>query len=256
MRSRPFLLFVFALAACDAPPVDWGDPVAASGESSGRLTVDSSAHVQFVRDSATAPLLNFPGVCPASVRTAGDSNRLRAVWWSLRPDSSAALLMAASSDSGKTWGAPVKVDTADTGVHACARPAPAIAAVGDDLHIAYSMTASEGTGVFFAHFLSSMVHSPVAVIYGDRIVPTAIAAEGNRVAVAYEQPNGARHQIGVALSSSQGHIFEVHTTASRDIDDATNPGVAVAGNTIAVSWMSPRPGDTTSARVVRVGHIR
>ena len=166
------------------------------------------------------------------------------------------LYTSASSDSGKTWGTPVKVDTADTGVHACERPAPSIAVVGDDLHIAYSMTASEGTGVFFAHFLGSMVHSPVAVIYGDRIVPTAIAAEGNRVAVAYEQPNGSRHQVGLALSSTQGHIFETHTTASRDIDDATSPSVALAGNTIAISWLSPRAGDTTMTRVVRVGHLR
>jgi hypothetical protein len=164
--------------------------------------------------------------------------------------------MAASTDSGKTWAPPVKVDTADTGVHAWQRPAPTIAAVGDDLHIAYSMSASEGTGVFFAHFLGSMVHSPVAVIYGDRIVPTAIAAEGNRVAVVYEQPNGSRHQIGLALSSSQGHIFETHTTASRDIDDAMSPVVALAGKTIAVGWLAPRPGDTTTVRVVRVGHIR
>jgi hypothetical protein len=256
MRSRPFLFLALALAACDAPTVEWADPIGFSGQTDGRLTVDSAAHVQFVRDSSTPSVLGFPGVCPGSVRTTGEANRVRAVWWGLRPDSGAILYVAASTDSGKTWAAPVKVDTADTGVHACQRPAPTIAAVGDDLHIAYSMTASEGTGVFFAHFLGSMVHSPVAVIYGDRIVPTAIAAEGNRVAVAYEQPNGARHQIGLALSSSQGHIFEVHTTASRDIDDATNPGVAVAGNTIAVSWMSPRAGDTTSTRVVRVGHIR
>jgi len=141
-------------------------------------------------------------------------------------------------------------------VHACQSAAPTIAAVGDDLHIAYSMTASEGTGVFFAHFLGSMVHSPVAVIYGDRVVPTAIAAEGNRIAVAYEQPNGTRHQIGLALSSTQGHIFETHMTASRDIDDAISPQVALAGNVIAVSWLTPRSGDTTTTRVVRVGHIR
>ena len=256
MRSRLFLLVVLAAAGCDAPPVDWGDPVGVSEPSSGRLTVDSSAHVQFVPDSSAPPTLSFPGVCPGSVRTAGEPSRRRVVWWGLRPDSGAVLYMAASTDSGKTWGMPVKVDTADSGVHACQRPAPMIAAVGDDLHIAYSMTASEGTGVVFAHFLGSMVHSPVAVIYGDRIVPTAIAADENRVVVAYEQPNGARHQIGLALSSSQGHIFETHTTASRDIDDATSPGVAVAGNTIAVSWLSPRAGDTTMTRVVRVGHIR
>jgi len=256
MRSRLFLLLALFTAACDAPAVDWGDPVSASGPADGRLIVDSSGHAQFVADSSIAPTPTFPGACPGSVRAAQGKSQLRAVWWGLRPDSGAVLYMAASTDSGKTWGAPVKVDTADAGVHACQRPAPTIAAVGDDLHIAYAMTAKEGTGVFFAHFLSSMVHSPVAVIYGDRVVPTAIAAEGNRVAVAYEQPNGARHQIGLALSSTQGHIFEAHMNASRDIDDATSPKIALAGNTIAVSWSTPRTGDTTSTRVVRVGHIR
>lgn len=256
MRSRPFVLLALALTACDAPPVQWGDPIVAVGPLTGRLTVDSASHAQFVQDSSLSPALSFPGVCPGSVRAASSPSQTRAVWWGLRADSSAVLYMAASPDSGKTWGSPVKVDTADTGVHACQRPAPTIAAVGDDLHIAYSMTASEGTGVFFAHFLGSMVHSPVAVIYGDRIVPTAIAAEGNRVAVAYEQPSGSRHQVGLALSSSQGHIFETHTTASRDIDDATSPEVALAGNTIAISWRSPRPGDSTTTTVIRIGHIR
>jgi hypothetical protein len=256
MRSRLFILLAFAASACDAPSVDWGDPVSAAGPSDGRLVIDSAAHAELVPDSSTPPALSFPGVCAGSVRVAQGSTQRRAVYWGLRSDSGAVLYMSASTDSGKTWGNPVKVDTADTGVHACNRPPPTIASVGDDLHIAYSMTAKEGTGVFFAHFLGSMVHSPVAVIYGDRVVPTAIAAEGNRVAVAYEQPNGTRHQIGLALSSSQGHIFESHMTASREIDDATSPKVALAGNTIAISWLTPTGGDTTTARVVRVGQIR
>jgi len=242
--------------ACDAPPVDWGDPMTVSGPADGRLVIDSAAHVRLVRDTLPPPLPTFPGVCPASVRAARSLTRLRAVWWGVRPDSGDVLYMAASPDSGKTWANPVKVDTVDTGVHACQRPAPTIAAVGDDLHIAYSMTAKEGTGVFFAHFMGEMVHSPVAVIYGDRVVPTAIAAEGSEVAVAYEQPNGTRHQIGLALSSTLGHIFETHMNASRDIDDAVSPEVALAGNTIAVSWLTPRAGDTSTTRVVRVGHIR
>jgi hypothetical protein len=230
--------------------------MSASGPPDGRLTIDSAGHTRFIDDSSTPPTPSFPGVCAGSVRAATHAHQTRAVWWGLRPDSSSILYTAASTDSGKTWSTPVKVDTADTGVRGCQRPAPMIAAVGDDLHIAYSMTAQEGSGVFFAHFLGSMVHSPVAVIYGDRVVPTAIAADGNRVAVAYEQPNGSRHQIGLALSSTQGHIFETHLTASRDIDDATSPQVAIAGNAIAVSWLTPRSGDTTTARVVRVGHIR
>ena len=72
--------------------------------------------------------------------------------------------------------------------------------------------------MFFAHFMGSMLHSPVAVIYGERLVATAIAAEGDRVAVAYEEPNGTRQQVDVALSQTQGHIFEWHATASRDVE--------------------------------------
>lgn len=125
------------------------------------------------------------------------------------------------------------------------------------MYVAYSMIAPEGTGVFFAHTMSSMLHSPVAVIYGDRLVATAIAAEGrgDRVAIAYEEPNGKREQIDLALSTTEGHIFEVHTTASRDVDVATSPQIALAGRSIAVSWLE-RPLDASAAsRVVRVGRI-
>jgi hypothetical protein len=163
--------------------------------------------------------------------------------------------MAASPDSGRTWGAPVAVDTADVSSAGCDRPPPAVAAAGDDVHIAYSMIASEGTGVFFAHQLSSMVHSPVAVIYGDRVVPTAIAVDGDRIAVAYEDPNGKRRQVAVALSTSQGHIFESHILASRDVDVATDPVVALADHRLAVAW-SAQQADSGATRIVRRGRIR
>jgi hypothetical protein len=103
--------------------------------------------------------------------------------------------------------------------------------------------------------MGSMLHSPVSVIYGERLVPTAIAAEGDRAIVAYEEPNGTREQIDIALSSTQGHIFEWHTTASRGVDAARSPAVALAGREIAVSWLMARTDDTTGNRVVRVGRI-
>jgi hypothetical protein len=259
MRSPFFILAVLAVSACDAPPIDWGDPVTVDGAAGDKLVVDTAGNTRFVSDSAPAPAINAAGECAASARAASGATptRLHAVWWAVRADSSAVLYMAASSDSGKTWGPPIVVDTADVSSAGCRRPPPAIAAVGDDLHIAYSMRASEGTGVFFAHFLSSMVHAPVAVIYGDRLVPTAIAADGNRVAVAYEDPNGTPRRVGVALSSSQGHIFEQHTTASRDVDAATNPLVAIAGRRIAVSWSTRQANDSATARrIVRRGQMR
>jgi hypothetical protein len=255
MRSPLFLLGLLAVAACDAPTVEWGDPVAIVGTPNSRLVIDAGGHPRFVPDSSGAPPISVPGACQTSIRAAWSATRVQAVWWGVRADSSAVLYITTSSDSGKTWGAPLAVDTADVGATGCRRPPPSVVAVGDDVHIAYSMTASEGTGVFFAHFLNAMIHSPVAVIYGERLVSTAIAAEGDRVAVVYEDPNGGRRQVAVALSSTQGHIFEWHGTASRDIDAATDPAVALAGQTLAVSWATQQAADSVATRVVRVGRL-
>ncbi|HTE47660.1 MAG TPA: hypothetical protein VK636_20630, partial [Gemmatimonadaceae bacterium] len=196
------------------------------------------------------------GLCASSLRAVAGSAHFYAVWWSVRADSSGRLVAASSPDSGKTWGTAMAVDTSDIGSVGCRRPPPSVAVVGDDLHVAYSMIAPEGTGVFFAHFMSSMLHSPVAVIYGERLVSTAIAADGDRVVVAYEEPNGTRRQVDVAVSSSQGHIFEWHVTASRDIDMASQPTVAIAGRHLAVAWMTQRTADSTTTHVVRSGQIQ
>jgi hypothetical protein len=255
MRSPLLILALLAAAACDPAPVEWADPRTVPAARASRLVVDSAGDARFVADSSPNPVFGGERVCPRSVRAAWSASGLRAVYWRVRPDSSAGLYMTTSSDSGRTWGGPVPVDTGDVSDAGCDRPAPAIAASGSDLHIAYSMVASEGTGVFFAHQLQSMVHSPVAVIYGDRLVPTAIAVDGDRVAVAYEDPNGKRRQVAVALSTSQGHIFESHIIASRDVDVATDPAVALADHRLAVSWSAPQPSDSSTTRTIRQGRI-
>jgi hypothetical protein len=255
MRRPLFILAFLATSACDAPPVEWGDPRTVSG-AAGHLVVDSAGDARFVADSAPAAAIGVAGVCPTSVREVWSATRLTAVWWRVRPDSSAGLYMASSPDSGRTWGAPVAVDTGDVSSAGCDRPPPSIAASGNDLHVAYSMVASEGTGVFFAHQLATMVHSPVAVIYGDRLVPTAIAADGDHIAVAYEDPNGKRRQVAVALSTTQGHIFETHIIASRDVDVATDPAVALSGHRLAVSWLPQLAADSGTTRIIRDGRIR
>ena len=109
--------------------------------------------------------------------------------------------------------------------------------------------------MFFAHVMGGMLHSPVAVIYGERLVHTAIAAQDPRVAVAYEDPNGSEQRIGVALSSTQGHLFDWRTTASRSVDHAVLPAVALSGHILAVAWSSARSGDSTR-RIVRVGRLQ
>ena len=260
MRRAPLLLLLALFCAgCDRPPVDWADPVAiAQPPGTSRLVVDMSGAPGYVADtvpSAVPP--SARGGCAASIVSAADSTSLFAVWWAARHDSSAALYAARSADGGRSWAAAFAIDTSDVSTYGCARTPPAAAALGDDVFVAYAMAAPEGIGVFSAHTMGGMVHSPVAAIFGDKLVNVAIATQGNDVAVAYEDPNGARARIGLALSRTQGHIFESHLTASRDVDDATAPAVALDGPWIAVSWSLKRPAGSGGAtsRVVRVGHI-
>jgi hypothetical protein len=257
MHRAAAVLLVF-LAACNTDPIAWNDPKAvADAPVRGRLLVDSIGNARFVTDSSLPVVPPMPpGACVNSLRTARGTSRFYGAWWAVRRDSSAVLYTTVSRDQGKTWDTPVPVDTLDVSSRGCNRPPPALATSGDDLHTAYSMIAPEGTGVFFAHFMGSMLHSPVAVIYGERLVATAIAAEGDRVAVAYEEPNGSRQQVDVSLSLTQGHIFERHSVASRAIDVATDPSVALNGPHIAVGWMTRRATDTVATRVIRTGRIR
>ena len=260
MRGVPLpLLLAILSAGCDAPPVNWADPVAiAQPAGATRLVVDASGAPRYVAD--TVPSAVPPGArggCAASVVSAADSTSLYAVWWAARHDSSAALYAARSADGGRSWTSAFAVDTSDVSTRGCSRPPPAVAVLGDDVFVAYAMAAPEGVGVFSAHTMGGMVHSPVAAIFGDKLVNVAIAAQGDNVAVAYEDPNGSRARIGLALSGTQGHIFESHLTASRDVDDATAPAVALDGPWIAISWSLKRPAPSGGAtsRVVRVGHI-
>ncbi len=196
----PAFAAALVVAACDKPPVEWTDP-ASIAQPSAPSRLDLAAGVpQFVVDSAPTEVLPASiGRCDRVISRSG-LRKSAAAWWSVRSDSSAVLYVSASADSGRTWGTPTAVDTSDVSSAGCRRPPPSLVTVGDDVYVAYSMAASEGTGVFFAHTMSGMVHSPVPVIYGERLVATAIAADARHLVVAYEEPNGTRQQIDVAIS--------------------------------------------------------
>ena len=261
LPSSLLLAGTLSCIACGKPLVDWGDPepVAAAGGRS-RLVVDAHGSAGFVTDtvaSLVTPPSADPARCGSSLETARGTAHAWAGWWSVRRDSSAALYVASSADGGKTWSDRIAVDTTDAASNGCDRPRPSLTTVGDDVYVAYSMVAPEGTGVFFAHVMGGMLHSPVAVIYGERLVNTAIAAQDPRVVVAYEDPNGSAQQIGVALSTSQGHLFDWRATASRSIDHAVLPAVALDGSELAVAWSSARSGaGDGTRRIVRVGRIQ
>jgi len=197
------------------------------------------------------------GGCAASLRIATDGQSSFAAWWAVRRDSSVQL-MTARSLHGDAWSKPVIADSTDRGRRGCGRPAPAIAAdsVSRYVHIAYFLEPAGG-GVFFAHSMDSgaTFHAAVPIVFGENPARTSVASDGDRVVVAYEDPNSEVAIIGVALSKSMGHLFEKRSLASTVNGGARQPVVRVSGDSIRIWWSeySQNPAISATRPAYRVG---
>jgi hypothetical protein len=234
-----------------------------------RLAIDSAGRVQWLAPEPPPPSAPAgSAACPGSLRVARAGRQdVYAVWWVPRADSSATLLAARSLDGGRSWPEIAPVDTADRSGTGCRRPAPSVAADASNgyVHVAYALVAPGAPGVFFAHSMPGrfVFHAPVPIVYGDRPGRTSVAASGDVVAVAYEDPNGVEPRVALALSRTLGHTFQYRVPASTGIGAAVEPRVAVAGGTVAVAWRQRRSArvlvdDTTpvaESMMVRVGEL-
>lgn len=257
------VLASIAVSACVPAPVRWGDekPIAGMMESGARLSLQPGNVPMLV--AAWSPAVR-PGVvgCPLSfvaVRAVGDT--AYAAWWMPRADSTASLVVARSDDGGNSWRAPVIADSTDIGRVGCRRPAPYIAAdsLNGYVHVVYFLQAAEGPGLFFTHSMEqgTMFHSPVPIVYGERVSVGAVASRGDTVAVAYENPNAEVPQIWLALSQTTGHIFEGRERVSTGTAATTRPSIALRGGRLAVAWYETERGSSTAGgNVVRVGEVQ
>jgi hypothetical protein len=156
-------------------------------------------------------------------------------------------------------------DTTDRGVRGCTRPAPAIAYDADSnwVHLAYFLEPATGAGVYYEHYMATMFHAAVPVVYGDRPVAVAVAAAHDTVAVAYEDPNRRVSQVALALSTTSGHLFTIRIPVSGDDVAAHRPTVSLSGDRVAVAWLETPSRDTDDTasgtdagrRVTRSGRI-
>ena len=248
------------LAACDPSPVQWtrdhtvrasGTPEVLTGD--GAALPDSLASLRARMAPPTA-------ACAGSFRIARAGGKIFAAWWAPRADSSALLASSTTQDEGLTWSSVAPVDTSDRGRTGCARTPPSIAAdaASGYVHVAYAMLAVEGPGIFFAHSMDGGVtfHAPVAIVYGERLGRTSVAAAGDVVAVEFEDPNSRTPRIGLALSGTMGHIFEERLLpVSDDNGAATHPLVAVEGRRLSVAWQEQGATDERVMLHVRTGTI-
>lgn len=202
-----------------------------------------------------------PGLCVSSLRaTTALDGEAYASWFAVRPDSSVLVRVARSDDGGTTWNPAVTADTTDRGRTGCGRPAPFIAAdsLNGYVHLVYHLVALEGAGLFFTHTMErgALFHEAVPIMYGERPSAASVASRGDTVIVAYEDPNSRFPRLGLALSRTQGHIFERRIPASDETGEARTPRVAVRGTRVAVAWTATERGGGTPRISIRLGTLR
>jgi hypothetical protein len=259
--ARYFSLFALLLGACEQAPVAWRalETVARAGDDAVRLSADGTVRPDTMALLATRVAPPPGPACAGTLRLAAARGTLFGVWWAPRADSGARLLAARSTDGGRSWSAPSAVDTTDVGVGGCRREAASIAAdsASGYVHVTYGLQAAEGPGLFFSHSMDGGVtfHSPVPILYGERLGTTSVAADGDLVVVAFEDPNSSTPRIGLALSRTMGHIFEHRILpVSDDNDRAVHPLVAAHGRNVAVAW--EQAGSAGTSLTVRAGTVR
>lgn len=255
------LFLLGGLVACEPVPVHW-----AGEETETAMPLRSASEDRAVL--AAPPLDSLR--CEGSLRSVATvQGRRIAVWWSRRavpagtapagaPSTSQVRLLAAWQDTtarpALAWEAPLAIDTLDQGPadaqavergdFGCARPAPSVAvdSVNGFVHVTYALRGPEGTGIFYAHQMDprAAFEMPVAILYGERLGASAVASDGDVVAVAYEDPNGrTRASVGVAVSITAGHLFAQRLAATDGARAASSPDVAVRGRAVTVGWRDP-----------------
>jgi hypothetical protein len=268
--NRTALLLPLALlAACTPEPIAWApEPDRQSIEAPGADSALAAAidgvfggppSSDQAPDSLLRAVIDDPSPCTELVRVSRPVAGARAlVWWSARPDGRAQLRQRASADTG--WRATLPVDTVvardSTG---CRRPAPSVSIDRQTrwVHIAYSMVAPEGPGLFYAHQMDprAAFEPPRVIVYGDGQPASSVASDGQVVAIAFENPND-RPTVAVALSRTGGHLWEPPVRVSNSSVPALRPRIAVRGDSVVVGWIEPAATGRPVTLVLRRGRVK
>ena len=240
-------------------PVKW--------DSENRSDAPVAPGARMILDANGAPKMIaawIPPGMPAGARCEGSlvavqakSDTAYAAWWMPRADSSALLVVARSDDGGHAWREPEVADSTDHGRTGCTRLPPYVTAdtANGYVHVVYFMVAAEGAGIFFTHSMGQgeMFHSPVPIVYGEKASAAAVASYGDTVVVAYMDPNAAAPQVWLALSRTQGHIFEERVEVSPATAQVGRPAVAVRGHRVSIAWVESSRGGGAGVSVARTG---
>lgn len=236
MRLAAIAVLIGSTLACRPEPVSWSEPVMDGGPPAP--------------NEYSAALVSNPSACPASFRVASSGAISYATFWRVNSDSSATLMVARAHSRGG-WEKAIVADSTDRSRRGCGRPAPAISvdSAKGYLHLAYFLEPDAGPGIFFAHSMDSAAtfHAPVPIVFGRNPSRVSIASRGERVAIAYEDPNAEEPIIGVALSRTMGHLFEQRIEVTSSNGRARQPVIRLSGDSIRLWWSEYSANPAVSA---------
>lgn len=236
MHLARYLVAALVMLACSGDPLRWS-PV-----------VYTTVPLQ-PRPAGRLGLPEFDG-CAVSVAVTKSRGLSYAAWFVARPDSSV-MLMVSRAKNNSPWSTPIVADSSDRGARGCGRPAVSIAAdsASGYVHLAFFIEPVGGGGVFFAHSMDGGAtwHAPVPIVYGGNPSRASVAAAGDRVVVAYEDPNSEQPIVGIALSKTMGHIFEKRVVATSESGRARQPVADVQGDSVRLWWSEYSADPSVSA---------
>lgn len=158
------------------------------------------------------------------------------------------VVVAKSTDQGKTWSEPVRVHADNWKFDACPHAGPAMSIDGEGtLHITW-WTGKEGSaGVYYAHSkdggksFSEPVALGVAQYSRPAHVQLALASD-NRVIVAWDDGTKAVPQVTARVSNDDGKTFGEAVVVSAEGRAATFPVLSIAGDSVAIAWSEESSG--------------
>ena len=176
-----------------------------------------------------------------------DPRRAWMAWRTVAPGNVRQVGVAASTDGGATWGAPVRAQRDGWVFEGCPHAGPALRVdTAGRVHVAWWTGKDGAAGVFYARSddggRTFGEPVPLGVAAFSRPAHVQLAVDGARVAAAWDDGTVATPRVLLRASDDGGVRFGEAVTASDTARAATYPVLALRGDHLTVAW-SERSSD-------------
>jgi hypothetical protein len=193
--------------------------------------------------------------CRTAIATAG-GGVVYVAWRKVLPGNIRDVVVARSSDDGKTWSQAARVHADDWSIEACPHAGPSILVDGSGrLHVAWWTGATGRAGAYYAYSedggASFAEPVPLGVAAQSKPSHPQLAVSGDTVIVAWEDGTVRVPQVRVRVSRDGGRTFGDVATLTDEARAATFPVLALTSDAITVAWSEQGVDEHVHANVAR-----